>query len=193
MVENLLLRPMAGRRCLAKHPGCPPAGAADCRPGRKRYIIVDTLGLVLVVLVTVASADNGTIAPEVLSQLTAEHCTRLAKMWADGKYRNHHLDTWLKETQAGYVIEVVERLPGSVGYVKLPRRWVVERTFAWIGRYRRNSRDYERYTHSSAAMIKISSIHRMLKNLKPNTSKKAIPFKYRELQEKNYRIASETV
>jgi len=152
--------------------------------GRKRHIIVDTLGLVLVVLVTVASADDGTIAPEVLSQLTAEHCTRLAKLWADGKYRNHHLDSWLKETQAGYVIEVVERPPGSVGYVKLPRRWVVERTFAWIGRYRRNSRDYERHTHSSAAMIKISSIHRMLRSLKPNTSKKAIPFKYRELQEK---------
>ena len=139
---------------------------------------VRTLGLVLVVLVTVASADDGTIAPEVLSQLTAEHCTRLAKLWADGKYRNHHLDSWLKETQAGYVIEVVQRPPGSVGYVKLPRRWVVERTFAWIGRYRRNSRDYERYTHSSAAMIKISSIHRMLRNLKPNTSKKATPFKY---------------
>ena len=98
--------------------------------GRKRHIIVDTLGLVLVVLVTVASADDGTIAPEVLSQLTAEHCTRLAKLWADGKYRNHHLDSWLKETQAGYVIEVVERPPGSVGYVKLPWRWVVERTFA---------------------------------------------------------------
>ena len=70
--------------------------------GRKRHIIVDTLGLVLVVLVTVASADDGTIAPEVLSQLTAEHGTRLAKLWADGKYRNHHLDSWLKETQAGY-------------------------------------------------------------------------------------------
>ena len=70
-------------------------------PGR-RHIIVDTLGLVLVVLVTVASADDGTIAPEVLSQLTAEHGTRLAKLWADGKYRGHHLDSWLKETQAGY-------------------------------------------------------------------------------------------
>ena len=152
--------------------------------GRKRHIIVDTLGLLLVVLVTVASADDGTIAPEVLSQLTAEHGTRLAKLWADGKYRNHHLDSWLKETQAGYVIEVVERPPGSVGYVKLPWRWVVERTFAWMGRYRRNSRDYERYTDSSEAMIKISSIHRMLRLLKPNTSKKPIPFKYRELQEK---------
>lgn len=65
----------------------------------------------------------------------------------------------------------------------MPFRWVVERTFAWIGRYRRNSRDYERYTHSSEAMIKISSIHRMLNKLKPNMSKKAIPFKYRENKE----------
>ena len=76
---------------------------------------MDTLGLLLVVLVTVASADDGTIAPEVLSRLTAEHCTRLAKLWADGKYHNHHLDGWLEETQAGYVIEVVERPPGVWG------------------------------------------------------------------------------
>ena len=66
----------------------------------------------------------------------------------------------------------------------MPRRWVVERTFAWMGRYRRNSRDYERYTESSEAMIKVSSIHRMLKILKPDNSKKAMPFKYRELQGK---------
>ena len=152
--------------------------------GRKRHIIVDTLGLLVVVLVTVASADDGTIAPEVLDKLTSEHQTRLKKIWADGKYNNHHLQAWLSETQAGYVIEVVGRPAGSVGYVKLPRRWVVERTHAWLGRYRRNSRDYERYTDSSEAMIKVSSIHRMLRLLKPDALKKPIPFKYRELQEK---------
>jgi putative transposase len=150
--------------------------------GRKRHIIVDTLGLLLVVLVTVASADDGTSAPEVLSRLTAEHCTRLEKLWADGKYNNHHLSGWLVESKAGYVVEVVSRPPGSTGYVKLPRRWVVERTFAWLGRYRRHSRDYERYAESSEAMIKVSSIHLMLRLLKPDNSKKAVPFKYRELQ-----------
>ncbi len=150
--------------------------------GRKRHIIVDTLGLLLVVPVTVASADDGTSAPEVLSRLTAEHCTRLERSWADGKYNNHHLSGWLVESKAGYVVEVVSRPPGSTGYVKLPRRWVVERTFAWLGRYRRHSRDYERSAESSEAMIQASSIHRMLRLLKPDNSKKPVPFKYRELQ-----------
>ncbi len=150
--------------------------------GRKRHIIVDTLGSLLVVMVTVASADDGTSAPEVLARLTAEHCTRLELLWADSKYHNHHLNGWLVETAAGYRIEVVSRPPGSKGYVKLPRRWVVERTFAWLGRYRRNSRDYERSTGASEAMIKVSSIHRMLRLLKPDLSKKPAPFKYRELQ-----------
>jgi putative transposase len=152
--------------------------------GRKRHIIVDTLGLLLVVVVTVASADDGTIAPEVLARLTPEHRRRLELLWADAKYHNHHLQGWLVETKAGYRIEVVSRPPGSKGYVKLPRRWVVERTFAWLGRYRRNSRDYERFTESSEAMIKVSSIHRMLRILKPDLSKKPVPFNYRESQEK---------
>ncbi len=152
--------------------------------GRKRHILVDKLGLLLVVLVTVASADDGTIAPEVLGQLTAEHRSRLQNVWADGKYRNDHLADWLVKTKAGYVIEVVGRPAGSVGFVEQPQRYIVERTFAWLGRYRRNSRDYERFTGSSEAMIEISSIHRMLRLLKPDKSKKAAPFKYRQLQEK---------
>ena len=151
--------------------------------GRKHHLIVDTLGLLLVVVVTAASADDGTIAPKVLGRLTAEHRSRLELLWADGKYRNHHLDGWMMKTKAGYRIEVVSRPDGSVGFVKLPRRWVVERTFAWLGRYRRNSRDYERFSKSSEAMIKVSSIHRMLRLLKSDKSKEPVPFKYRELQE----------
>jgi putative transposase len=152
--------------------------------GRKRHIIVDSLGLLIVVAVTIASADDGTIAPEVLRRLTDAHLTRLGLLWADTKYHNHALDAWLKEMGVGYRIEVVSRPPGSEGYVKLPRRWVVERTFAWLGRYRRHSRDYERFSESSEAMIKVSSIHRMLRLLKPDQSKKPVPFKYRKLQEK---------
>ena len=148
--------------------------------GRKRHIVVDTLGLLLVVAVTAASADDGTAAPEVLGKLTAEHCTRLEKLWGDQKYRNNFLDNWLERTKATYVVEVVTRPAGAVGYVKLAWRWVVERTFAWIGRYRRHSRDYERFTHSSEAMIKVSSIHRMLRYVKPSESVCPAPFKYRE-------------
>jgi putative transposase len=150
--------------------------------GRKRHIIVDNLGLLLVVLVTAACADDGTTAPQVLSKLTAEHRTRLGKVWADGKYHNHCLDDWMKGNEVGYVIEVVSRPAGAKGFVLLHRRWVVERTFAWIGRYRRNSRDYEFHTRSSEAMIKVCSIHRMLRLLKPDQSKTPVPFKYRELQ-----------
>ena len=153
--------------------------------GRKRHIVVDTLGLLLVVLVTVASADDGTTAPRVLGRLTEEHRSRLELLWADSKYHNHRLEGWMVEHKAGYRIEVVRRPPGSEGFVKLPRRWVVERTFAWLGRYRRNSRDYERYAESSEAMVQVSSIHRMLRLLKPNSSKKPVPFKYRKTQENN--------
>jgi putative transposase len=152
--------------------------------GRKRHIITDVMGLLLVVAVTVASADDGTIAPEVLRRLTAEQRSRLEKIWADGKYNNRQLDDWLVKSGASYVIEVVGRPAGSVGFVKLPRRWVVERTFAWLGRYRRNSRDYERYAESSEAMIKVCSIHRMLRLLKPDKSKSPISFKYRKNEEK---------
>jgi putative transposase len=150
--------------------------------GVKRHIVVDALGLLLVVVVSAASADDGTFAPEVLGRLTAEHTRRLELIWADSKYHNHRLNGWLVKSKARYRIEVVSRPPGSVGFVKLPRRWVVERTFAWLGRYRRNSRDYEGDPRSSESMIRVSSIHRMLRLLKPDEAKGSIPFKYRELQ-----------
>jgi putative transposase len=148
--------------------------------GVKRHIVVDTLGLLLVVAVSAASADDGTFAPQVLRRLTPEHCKRLATVWADGKYHNHQLIRWQVETETDYWVEVIPRPEGSVGFVKLPRRWVVERTFAWLGRYRRNSRDYEVHTCSSESMLRISSIHRMLRLLKPNKDKPTISFKYRK-------------
>jgi putative transposase len=150
--------------------------------GRKRHIIVDSLGSLLVVLVTAASADDGTTAPRVLGRLTAEHRARLGKVWADGKYHNHSLKAWLERTGAVYEVEVVSRPVGAKGFVLLHRRWVVERTFAWLGRYRRNSRDYEWSVESSEAMLKVCSIHRMLRLLRPDRSKEPAPFKYRELQ-----------
>jgi putative transposase len=148
--------------------------------GVKRHIIVDTLGLLLVVAVSAASADDGTYAPQVLKRLTAEHCERLGTIWADGKYNNRHLARWLVERETNDWVDVIPRPEGAVGFVKLPRRWVVERTFAWLGRYRRNSRDYERLTGSSESMLKISSIQRMLKLLRPNLDEPSTPFRYRK-------------
>jgi putative transposase len=152
--------------------------------GVKRQIVVDTLGLLIVVLVTAAGADDGTTAPEVLERLKAEHTSRWERVWADSTYRNHRLDGWLKDVGARYRIEIVSRPAGSKGFGKLPRRWVVERTFGGLGRYRRNSRDDEWYPQSSEAVIRVSSIHRMLRLLSPDESRKQAPFKYPKPAEK---------
>ncbi|MBV8075744.1 MAG: IS5 family transposase, partial [Planctomycetaceae bacterium] len=146
--------------------------------GRKRHILVDTLGLLLAVVVTSAAVDDAAAAPEVLGQLECTNYPRLKKIWADSKYHNHALYAWIKENQDGfYELEIVSRPPGSKGFILLPRRWVVERTFAWLGRYRRQSKDYERLTASSESMVRVSAIHIMLRRLKPNLS--GPPFKYR--------------
>jgi putative transposase len=109
-----------------------------------------------------------------------ERFPRLQKIWADGGYAGKLVE-WAKEL-GQWVLEIVKRSDTAVGFEVLPHRWIVERTFAWLGRYRRNSRDYEWSTGSSEAMIKVCSIHRMLRLLAPDRSRKPVPFKYRELQ-----------
>ena len=146
--------------------------------GRKRHIIVDTMGLLLVVLVTSANIDDGTGAPEVLKLLSEEHKSRLDEIRGDNKYNNRTLDRYVERSQARYKITVVERPAGVQGLVHLPYRWVVERTNAWNGKYRRNSKDYERTTSSSEAMIKVSTIHLMLNRLAPDPNAKAAKFTY---------------
>ena len=146
--------------------------------GRKRHILVDTLGLLLAIVVTSAAVDDAAAAPELLGQLERTNYSRLKKIWADSKYHNHALYAWIKENQDGfYELEIVSRPPGSKGFILLPRRWVVERTFAWLGRYRRHSKDYERLTASCESMLRVSAIHMMLCRLNPNLS--GPPFKYR--------------
>src|SRR4051812_380423 len=143
--------------------------------GRKRHIVVDTLGLILAVTVTAAAADDGTAAPEVLKKLTKEAFPRLKKLWADNKYRNHSLDAWMTE-HGWYVIEIGSRPVGAEGFKVIEWRWVVERTFAWIGRCRIHSRDYERKTQSSEAQVQISMIQLMLRRLAGE--KYQAPFRY---------------
>jgi putative transposase len=143
--------------------------------GRKRHIVVDTLGLLLAVTVTAAAADDGTAAPQVLKKLSQESFPRLKKLWADNKYNNHSLDEWVSE-HGWYVIEVKSRPPGSEGFQVIKWRWVVERTFAWLGRCRIHSRDYERETESSEAQVQISMIGLMLRRLAGEKHK--APFRY---------------
>jgi putative transposase len=143
--------------------------------GRKRHIVVDTLGLLLAVTVTAAAADDGTAAPQVLKKLSQESFPRLKKLWGDNKYNNHSLDEWISE-HGWYVIEVKSRPPGSEGFRVIKWRWVVERTFAWLGRCRIHSRDYERKTESSEAQVQISMIGLMLRRLAGERHK--APFRY---------------
>src|SRR5437016_3183713 len=134
--------------------------------GRKRHIVVDTLGLLLAVVVTAASADDGAAAPLALGQLTRDEFPRLRLLWADSKYHNHALYGWLDEN-AHYDLEVVSRPPGQKGFVVLPKRWVVERTFAWLKRCRRLTADREKSARSAEAMIRLAMIHLMLNRLCP--------------------------
>jgi putative transposase len=134
--------------------------------GRKRHIVVDTLGLLLAVTVTAANVDDGTAAPEVLRRLWGEEFFRLKLLWADGRYEhNKALHEFLRR-QGWYVIEVVHRPAGAKGFVLLPRRWVVERSFAWFGHYRRLSKDYEKRVESSETRVKMAAIQMMLRRVK---------------------------
>lgn len=146
--------------------------------GRKRHLVVDSLGLLLVVLVTAANLDDGTHAPQVLAKLNAAHRSRLDEIRGDSKYNNRTLDRYLVSSGAGFKVTVVERPAGATGLVLLPYRWVVERTHAWVGKYRRNSKDYERTTESAEAMVQVSMIHLMLHRLAPNRKNTQADFTY---------------
>jgi putative transposase len=137
--------------------------------GRKRHVSVDTLGLLLAVVVTSAALDDAVAAPTVLAQLGRDCYPRLEVVWADNKYHNHALNQWIETDSPGtWHLEIVRRPPGAKGFILLPKRWVVERTFAWLGRCRRHSKDYERRTDSSESMLRVSAIHLMLKRLTPS-------------------------
>jgi len=101
-------------------------------------------------------------AKELLLQAKQE-LPRLEWLWADGGYAGELVD-WVRE-QCQWTLEIVRRSEGAVGFELLPRRWVVERTFAWLGRYRRLSKDYEFHTHSSESMLYLAMTHIMLRRL----------------------------
>lgn len=148
--------------------------------GRKRHAVVDTLGLLMAVVVTAASADDGATAPLALSQLDRTQFPRLEVVFADQKYKNRELDEWMVTHKKRFRIDVVKRPEGQRGFVLLPKRWVSERSFAWTGRDRRHSKDYEYRTESSESWVRISAIGQMLRRLAPDESRATVPFKYQK-------------
>ena len=153
--------------------------------GRSNSIGLRVAELLLAVVVTAASADDGATAPQVLGQLGRPRYPRLEVVYGDGKYNNRELDDWLVQRKAPFRVEVVKRRDGEEGFVKLPKRWVAERSFAWLGRDRRHSKDYEWYPESSESWVRISAISQMLRKL-PGRKTEDNPF---HVQAKSRRLA----
>ena len=99
--------------------------------GRKRHLLVDTLGLLIMVVVTATNLDDGTAAPKLLSEVSAEDLPRLKVIFGDNKYNNRSLDSWLAKNRPDWSIEVQSPPPGTKGFSAVRKRWVVERTNAW--------------------------------------------------------------
>ena len=134
--------------------------------GRKRHFLVDTLGNLLKVLVTVANMSDGKAAIELLKILPKVLFKRLKRIWADGGYRGEFVE-WVAKKFKKIVVDITLRSDDLKGFEVIPWRWVVERSFAWLGAYRRLSKDYEFFTDHSESMIYLASIHRLLKRLAP--------------------------
>ncbi len=130
--------------------------------GRKRHILVDTLGLLLIVIVHAASIQDRDGAKLVFKR-TRKWFQKLKLVWADGGYAGK-LIAWVS-AHCSYKLEIVKRTDDLKGFKILPHRWVVERTFGWFGRYRRLSKDYEFDPHTSETMIYLAMTHLMLRRL----------------------------
>jgi len=134
--------------------------------GRKRTILVDTLGNWLKVLVTVAHMNDGKAAIALLKTLPQALFTRLKRIWAAGSYRGAFAD-WVAQKFKKIIVDITLRGANQKGCAVVPWRWVVERALAWLGAYRRLSKDYEFFTHLSESLIYLASIHRLLNCLAP--------------------------
>jgi putative transposase len=147
--------------------------------GRKRHILVDTLGLLIAVTVTAANVDDGRAARAVFAQARGRDFPRLAVAYADGKYHNHDLYRWPRKHRRRCRVEVVSRPEGQTGFKPLKARWVEERAFAWLGRYRCLSKDYEHTPQPSATAVRLAAIHHMLRRLRPARRARSQRFRFK--------------
>jgi len=145
--------------------------------GRKRHIVVDSLGLLLAVLVTAADVDDAAAATKLFARLEGQPVGKVRRVFADSKYHNYALYEWVEDNAAWDLVNV-RRPEGKKGWVDLPLRWTVERTFAWLGKCRRLSKDREKTALSSEAFVKLAMIHLMLNRLEPKDTE--AEFHYRQ-------------
>jgi putative transposase len=163
------------RRCMGKDPD-PSAAIMDAQSvktveesggirgfdahkwvkGRKRHLLVDTLGLPFSVYVSPADMHDTQGARRLLAGLKY-FVPRLKKIWADAAYRGQELADWCKAV-GDWELEVVQHFPGIRGFAVQPKRWVVERTFSWVSRNRRMSKDYERKVQTSETLIVVAMV-----------------------------------
>jgi putative transposase len=132
--------------------------------GRKRHLLVDTLGLPVAWYVTPADFSDSQGARRLLGGL-AYFVPRLKRIWADAAYRGKELAEWCQQQGAGWDLEIVVREPGAQGFQVQPRRWVVERSFAWLSRNRRLAKDYERMVQTSETLIELAGIRLVLRRI----------------------------
>jgi putative transposase len=137
--------------------------------GRKRFILVDTMGLLVALLVCGANVSEKAGAQLLLTKVSEDTdkmslSGRIQKVWVDGGYRGDALINWVMKL-LGWTWQITLRSDGTKGFKVIPKRWVVERTFGWLGNYRRLSKDYEKTTWSSESMLKIAMIDIMLNRL----------------------------
>lgn len=152
--------------------------------GRKRHILVDTLGLLIAVVVTAANVDDAEAAQDVFAQVKGRDFPRLEVVFADNKYHNHDLYDWLDRHRRPYDVEVVRRPAGATGFRPVKVRWVVERTLAWLGRYRALSKDYEHTPAGSETVIRLAAIHHMLRRLAPAARRRTERFRFKRRRRK---------
>ena len=134
--------------------------------GRKRHLLVDTSGLLRQVVVTAADVDDREGLKQMLTRLGAAGMARLRKLWADGGYQGEAIRTWVAKQKKTHKIDLEVVAKQGDGFTVVKRRWVVERTFAWLMNFRRHARDYEVLTQHSEALIQIAMIHVLLKRIK---------------------------
>ena len=147
--------------------------AAKLVNGRKRHIAVDTQGLLLGVLVHAASVQDADGVGDLLRRIKPLYCW-LRTVFADSIY--NRVAALLACFLLGITLIVVGRIPGTKGFVVLPRRWVVERTFGWLGRWRRLSKDYEHLSEVSEAMVTLAMIRLMVhRTVHPNRKRLPAP------------------